>query len=97
VRPPAGVGDDDDLELEALRGVDREQPHRVRPLLLGDGLELLRPDRLLLAHEADEALDVGPAQFLVRAGEARRIRWEMARRANGGCRSLIPCVDRARG
>ena len=66
----AGVGDDHDLELETLRGVDREQPDGVGALLLGDGLELLRAERLLLADEADEARDVGAAERLVRRGRA---------------------------
>src|SRR5206468_6616184 len=42
-------------------------------LLLRDRLELMRADRLLLADEADEALDVGAAQLLVRAREAREL------------------------
>ena len=73
----ARVGHDDDLELEPLRGVDREQPHRVGALLLGDRLELARADRLLLADEAHEPLDVRPAQLLVRArqpGELAEVR-----------------------
>ena len=65
---PAGVGDDDHLELETLRGVDGQEPNHVGVLLLGDGLELLRSGLVLLAHEADEALDIGSAQLLVRAG-----------------------------
>ena len=63
----ARVGDDHDLELEPFGGVDRQQPDRVRALLLRDGLELLGPDRLLVPHEAEEALDVAPAQLLVGA------------------------------
>jgi hypothetical protein len=35
-RVAPGVRDHDDLELEPLRGVDREQPHRVGALLLRD-------------------------------------------------------------
>ena len=69
----AGVGDDHDLELEPLRRMDREQPHGVGALLLGDRLELARADRLLLGDEADEALDVGAAQLLVRAREPREL------------------------
>ena len=69
----ARVGDDHDLELEALRRVDRQQANRVGPLLLRDCLELARADRLLLVHEADEALDVGAAQLLVRAREPREL------------------------
>ena len=65
----ARVGHDHDLELEPLRRVDGEQPHRVRVLLLGDGLELARADGLLLADEAHEALDVAAAQLLVGARE----------------------------
>ena len=63
------VRDDHDLELEPLRGVDREQAHGVRALLLGDRLELLRAERLLLADEADEAREVAPADRLVLARE----------------------------
>ena len=65
-----GVRDDHDLELEPLRRVDREQPNRASALLLGDGLELLRAERILLADEADEAGDVGAADRLVVAREA---------------------------
>ena len=53
--------------------MDRQQPHRARPLLLGDRLELARADRLLLADEPDEALDVAAAQLLVRAREPREL------------------------
>ena len=68
----ARVGDDDDLELEPLRRVDRQQPDHVGALLLGDRLELGGADRVLLRDEADEALDVGAAQLLVRARQPRR-------------------------
>ena len=63
------VGDDDDLELEALRAVDREQAHGVRSLLLGERLELLRPERLLVLDEADEGGEIGAADRLVFARE----------------------------
>jgi hypothetical protein len=53
--------------------VDREQPHGVGVLLLGHRLQLPRAHRLLLAHEADEALDVATAQLLVRAREPRKL------------------------
>ena len=53
--------------------MDREQAHGVGALLLRDGLELARADGLLLGDEADEALDVGPAQLLVRAREPREL------------------------
>ena len=49
--------------------MDREEPDGVGVLLLGDGLELAGADRLLLADEAHEALDVAAAQLLVRARE----------------------------
>ncbi len=68
-----GVGDDHDLELETLRGVNRQQAHRVGPLLLGHRLELACADRLLLGDEPDEALDVGPAQLFVGARQAREL------------------------
>ena len=68
-----GVRDDHDLELEALRRVDREQAHRVGALFLGDGLELLRAERILLADEADEAREVAPADRLVLPREAAEL------------------------
>jgi hypothetical protein len=68
-----GVGDDDDLELEPLRPMDRQQPDRIGALLLGDGVALGRAHRLLLLDEADEALDVGAAQLLVGACEPREL------------------------
>ena len=68
-----GVGDDDDLELEPLGGVDRQQPHRVGSLLLRDRVALGGADGLLLPDEADEALDIRAAQLLVGAGEAREL------------------------
>ena len=49
--------------------MDRQQPDRVRALLLGDRLELRRADGLLLLHEADEPGHVRPAELLVRACE----------------------------
>ena len=79
VRParPAGVaprvGDDDDLELEPLGGVDRQQSHRSAALLLGDGLELPRAQRILVADEADESLDVGAPYRLVVARESSEL------------------------
>ena len=69
----AGVGDDHHLELEPLGRVNRQQPDGVGALLLGHGVALRRPDRLLLLDEADEALDVGAAQLLVRAREPRQL------------------------
>src|SRR5207244_5355423 len=59
--------------LEPLRGVEREQADGVAALLLRDGLELARADGLLVANEADEAFDIGPAQLLVRARETREL------------------------
>ena len=67
------IGDDHDLELEPFRRVDRQQPHSVGSLLLGHSVALGRADRLLLLDEADEALDVWPAQLLVRAREPRQL------------------------
>src|SRR5436189_1816922 len=49
--------------------MDGEEPNSVRTLLFGDRLELSRPERLLLGDEANEALDVGAAQLLVRTCE----------------------------
>jgi hypothetical protein len=47
--------------------MNRQQTDRVGPLLLRDGFELTRADRLLLGNEPHEALDVGSAQLLVGA------------------------------
>ena len=69
----AGIGDDDDLELEPLGGMDREQPHRVGTLLLRDRVALGRADGVLLGDEPDEALDVGAAELLVRPRQAREL------------------------
>jgi hypothetical protein len=63
------VRDDHDLELETFRSVNREEANRSAPLLLGDCLELLRPQRVLLPHETHEPLDVGAPDSLVVAGE----------------------------
>ena len=66
----AGVRDDHDLELEALGGVDREEPDGVGAFLLGDRVGLLGADVLLPLDEAHEPLEVGAAELLVGAGEA---------------------------
>ena len=50
--------------------MDGQQADRVSALLLGDRVRLLRAERLLTLDEADEAFEVGPAQLLVRPGEA---------------------------
>ena len=68
-RVAPGVGDDDDLELEALCAMDREQPNGARALLLGDRFELLRAERLLLADEPHEPREIGAANRLVLASE----------------------------
>ena len=49
--------------------MDREQAHGVRSLLLGERLELLRPQRLLVLDEADEGGEIGAADRLVFARE----------------------------
>ncbi len=64
------VRDDHDLELEPLGRVDRQQADRPAALLLGDGLELSRSERVLLADEADEAGDVRTTDRLVVASQA---------------------------
>ena len=69
----AGVCDDHDLELEPLGRVDRQQTNRIGALLLGDRVALGGADRLLLTDEADEPFDVGAAQLLVGAREARQL------------------------
>ena len=69
----ARVRDHDDLELEPLGRVDREQADGVRALLLGHRIRLLRPDRLLALDEADEALEVRAAELLVGAREPREL------------------------
>ena len=74
LRPlPARIGDDDHLELEPLGRVDRQQPDGTRSFLLRDRLQLLDPRRVLLEHEADEALDVRAAQLLVGTREPREL------------------------
>ena len=70
---PSGVRDDDDLELETLRRVDREQANGVGALLLRDRVRLLRADRLLAGDEPHEALEIGAAELLVRSREARQL------------------------
>src|SRR5206468_7569926 len=69
----AGVGDDHDLELETLGRVDRQQPDRVGALLLRDGFELACADRILVADEANESLDVRSAELFVRTREPREL------------------------
>jgi hypothetical protein len=63
------VGDHDDLELEPLGRMDGQEANGPGALLLGDGLELLDSCGVLLQDEADESLDVGAPQLLVRARE----------------------------
>ena len=86
-RPDApGVGHDDDLELEALRPVDRQQANGVAALLLRDRVRLLRAERLLTLDEANEALEVGAAQLFVgarEAGELAEVRVAAWRRRGG--------------
>ena len=53
--------------------MDREQADGIRALLLGDRLELLRPERVLLADEADEAREVASADRLVLPREAAEL------------------------
>jgi hypothetical protein len=65
----AGVGDDDHLEFEPLRGMDRQQADHIGVLLLRDRFELARAGLVLVAHEPDETLDVGPPELLVRSCE----------------------------
>ena len=57
------------LNSSPFARVDRQQPDGAAALLLGDRLELLRAERVLLADEADEARDVGAADRLVVARE----------------------------
>ncbi len=53
--------------------MDRQQADGVGALLLRNRLELLGTHRLLVAHEAEEALDVPAAQLLVRARQPREL------------------------
>ena len=69
----ARVGDDDDLELEPLRGVDRQEAHGVGALFLGHRLELRGAEGLLVAQEADEALQIAAAHLLVGAREPHQL------------------------
>ena len=69
----AGIGERDDVELEPLRGVHREDPHGV-DLLLGERrLRLLRGELRERADEREEACEIGPAQRLVVAREADQL------------------------
>ena len=70
---PPGVGDDDDLELQALCRMDGEQPHRVGALFLGRRLLGRGSGGAEVGDEANEALDVGPAQLLERARHPRQL------------------------
>ena len=67
------VGDDDDLELEPLRCMDRQQTDDVGILFLGHGLEFLCADLVLLADEADEALNICAPQVLVGTRQPREL------------------------
>ena len=62
----ARIRDDDHLELEALGGVDREQPYGVGALLLRDGVALRRARSILLGDEPDESFEVRATELLVR-------------------------------
>ena len=53
--------------------MNRQEADGVAILLLGYGLQLACTDRFLLAYEADEALDVGPAQLFVGTREAGQL------------------------
>ena len=53
--------------------MDRQEPDGVGALLLRDGLDLTRSRRVLLADEADEALDVGPSQLLIGPRKPRQL------------------------
>ena len=68
-----GIGDDDDVELEPFRRVDRQQAHRVGTFLLRHGVGLLGADGLLPGDEANEPLEIRAAQLLVRSREAREL------------------------
>ncbi len=68
-----GIRDDDYLELEALRGMDRQQADGASTLLDRDGLELLRAERVLLADEPYEAREVRTSDRLVVAREAPQL------------------------
>ena len=70
---PPRVGDDHDLELEALRRVNGQEPHRIAALFLRDSLALARAGGLLVGDEAEEAFDVGTAELLVGARKPREL------------------------
>ena len=68
-----GIGERDDVELEPLRGVHRQDPDGV-DLLLGEcRLRLLRCEIGERADEREEAGEVGTAQRLVVAREADQL------------------------
>ena len=70
---PPRVGYHDDLELESLRRVDREQPDGIPTLLLRDGLALASAGGLLIGDKAEETLDIRAPQLLVGACEPRQL------------------------
>ena len=65
----ARVGDYDDRELETLRRVHRQQPDRIRALVLCQRLRLVHSGRALVGDEANEPFDVTAAQVLEGARE----------------------------
>ena len=73
VRLAAGVGERDDVELEALRGVHGHDPHGVDLLLGKRRLGLLRGELGERADEREEAREVGPAQGLVVARDPHEL------------------------
>ena len=68
-----GVGHDHHPELEPLRRMDSQEPDGASALLLGHRLEFLRAERILVAHEAHEALDVRAAHGLVVARQSTEL------------------------
>jgi hypothetical protein len=67
-----GVRDDDDLELQAFRRMDRQEADGIPSLLLRHGIGLLGARAPPALDEAHEALEVGAAQ----------LSYERARRAS---------------
>ena len=67
------VGDADDRELEALRGVDRHQPHGLDVAQLDRRVGLARLGLELGGREIGEPADVAPAVALEGGGEPQQL------------------------
>ena len=67
------VTDNDDSEFETLCRMDRQEPDGLSSLLLRHRLDFPGTCLLLVANEADEALEVGATKLLIRPCEPRQL------------------------